>query len=73
MVYDRSVDGRPLTFRIDGGRFVDNETGSQWNILGEATQGSPKGTKLTPIVHANHFWFVWGAFKPDTIIYQSMS
>jgi len=25
---------------------------------------------LTKIVHADHFWFAWAAFKPDTLIYQ---
>ena len=69
-VFDTHLDGRKLTFRADGDDFVDNETGSVWNILGQATQGPLAGSKLTPIVHANHFWFAWGAFKPDTKIYQ---
>ncbi len=69
-VFDRHLDGQKLTFRADGDSFVDNETGSAWTILGEATDGPLTGDKLTPIVHANHFWFSWGAFKPDTKIYQ---
>ena len=69
-VFDPNVNSQTLTFRPDGDNTVDNETGSQWNILGEATQGSLKGSKLTPIIHANHFWFAWGAFKPDTKIYR---
>jgi hypothetical protein len=69
-VFDASLDGRKLTFRADGDAYVDNETGSTWSILGVATEGSLAGSKLTPIVHANHFWFAWGAFKPDTMIYQ---
>ena len=44
--------------------------GSVWNILGQATEGQLAGKKLTPVVHANPFWFSWGAFKPDTKIYQ---
>jgi hypothetical protein len=68
-VFDPNLNGQRLTFRPDGDNIVDNETGSQWNILGEATRGPLKGSKLTPIVHANHFWFAWGAFKPDTKIY----
>ncbi|MCZ6788872.1 MAG: DUF3179 domain-containing protein [Chloroflexi bacterium] len=70
-VFDAHLDGRKLTFHADGERFVDNETGSVWNILGQATQGPLTGSRLTPIVHANHFWFAWGAFKPDTKIYQA--
>ncbi len=69
-VFDPNLDGQKLTFRADGDAFVDNETESGWNILGEATEGPLAGKKLTPIIHANHFWFSWGAFKPDTKIYQ---
>jgi hypothetical protein len=71
-LFSAEVDGRKLTFQSDGARFVDNETGSVWNILGHATEGALAGTRLTPIVHGNHFWFAWGAFKPDTLIYQGM-
>ena len=72
-VFDLNLDGQKLTFRPQGGDFVDNETGSVWNILGEATEGPLTGKRLTPIVHGNHFWFAWGAFKPDTKIYQGNS
>ncbi|MFQ6021530.1 MAG: DUF3179 domain-containing protein [Acidiferrobacterales bacterium] len=69
-VFDPTLDGRRLSFRVDGEKFVDRETGSAWNILGEATTGPLTGKKLTPIVHANHFWFAWAAFKPNTKIYK---
>jgi hypothetical protein len=69
-IFDPHLDGQKLTFRTDGDRFVDNETGSVWTILGEAVEGPLAGKMLTPIIHANHFWFSWGAFKPDTLIYQ---
>jgi hypothetical protein len=69
-VFEANLDGRKLTFRAEGDTYVDNETGSTWSILGVATDGSLAGSKLTPIVYANHFWFAWGAFKPDTKIYQ---
>ena len=69
-VFDPSLDGQKYSFREDGGRITDDETGSAWNILGEATEGPLRGKKLTPLVHANHFWFAWGAFRPDTIVYE---
>ncbi len=72
-MFDPHLDGQKLTFRPDGDNFIDDETGSGWTILGEATSGPLAGKKLTPIVHANHFWFSWGAFKPDTKIYQGAS
>ena len=69
-VFDANLDGQMLTFRPNGDEIVDNETESVWSILGEAIQGPLEGSKLSPIVHANHFWFAWEAFKPDTVIYQ---
>ena len=72
-VFDPIVDRQKLSFRTDGEDIVDNETGSVWNILGEAVEGPLTGKTLAPIVHANHFWFAWGAFKSDTKIYQGES
>ena len=67
-VFERDFEGRRLTFQSDGAGFTDAETGSRWNILGQATAGPLAGGQLTPIVHANHFWFAWAAFRPDTEI-----
>ena len=69
-MFDPNLDGRKLNFRAEGDAFIDNETESVWNILGEATDGQLAGEQLTPIIHANHFWFSWDSFKPDTRIYQ---
>jgi len=33
-----------------------------------ATAGPLAGQRLSPIVHGDHFWFSWAAFKPETII-----
>ena len=70
-VFDPHVDGEKMTFIRDGEKIVDEQTGSEWNILGEAVAGEMAGAELTPIVHGDHFWFSWAAFKPETIIYQS--
>lgn len=69
-VFDPWLDGQRLTFRSEGDGIVDNETGSSWNILGQAVDGPLDGKALSPIVHGDHFWFSWAAFKPDTVIYQ---
>jgi len=69
-IFDSRAGDRTLTFKIEGDQFVDNETGSVWNLLGAAVAGPLSGTTLAPIVHADHFWFAWAAFKPDTLIYQ---
>jgi hypothetical protein len=68
-VFDRRLEGRTLRFTPDGdGRFKDRETGTTWDILGRAIDGPLAGEELTPVVHGNHFWFAWGAFKPETRI-----
>ena len=72
-MFDPVLDSQKLTFHADGDSIVNNETGSVWNILGEAIEGPLTGKVLTPIVHANHFWFAWAAFKPDTKIYMGES
>ena len=72
-LFDAELDGRKLIFRADGDDFIDNETGSSWNILGEAIKGPSTGKKLTPIAHTNSFWFAVAAFKPDIQIYQGAS
>ena len=70
-VFDAVLEGRKLTFQRDGDQIVDDETGSTWNVLGQAVDGPLADQRLTPIVHGDHFWFAWAAFKPDTIVYQS--
>lgn len=68
--YSRDVDGRVLTFNYQDGQIVDVQTGSVWNLLGEAMLGELRGQRLTPVININHFWFSWAAFKPETRIYQ---
>ena len=63
------VGKQELTF-IKERRFVDEQTGSHWNIVGQAILGPLKGKQLERLVHADQFWFSWGAFRPDTLIYQ---
>ena len=69
-VFSPNVNGRQLRFRPDGPMFVDEQTGSRWNILGQAIEGPLTGTKLQPIEHLDTFWFAWAAFWPDTVIYR---
>jgi hypothetical protein len=64
--YSPVVDGRQLTLINQRGRIVDAETGSVWNLLGQAVDGELAGQQLAPVVGINHFWFSWAAFKPET-------
>lgn len=61
-----SADGQALTFEARDGAIVDLQTGSTWNVLGKAIDGPLAGTALEPVVSANHFWFAWAVFEPDT-------
>ena len=67
--FSRVLDGQTLSFHLDGESFVDEQTGSEWTVLGRATSGPLSGRELTPVVSINHFWFSWAAFRPETRIY----
>ena len=67
--FSRELEGTSLTFSMLNDRFVDDQTGSTWDILGRATNGPLAGKRLSPVVSANHFWFAWAVFKPETRIW----
>lgn len=69
-VFERTLQGRSLTFRLAGDRITDVQTGSGWSVLGAATAGPLAGQRLAPVVHGQHFWFSWAVFKPRTRIYR---
>jgi Protein of unknown function (DUF3179) len=71
-VFDRTVDGKALTFTADGdNHFVDNQTRSKWSLLGLCIEGEMKGKKLALIPHYNKmFWYVWADYHPNTEIYN---
>ncbi|MGH1364628.1 MAG: DUF3179 domain-containing (seleno)protein [Calditrichia bacterium] len=71
--YSRDLNGQTLTFTQTGTapfQMTDAQTGSTWNIIGEATAGSLQGQRLEPIAAYNAFWFAWAAFWPDTEVYE---
>ncbi len=69
-VFSPVVNSRILTFTLKGDLIIDEETKSTWDIFGNAIKGKLKGQTLEPVIHADHFWFAWAAFKPDTIVYR---
>ena len=70
-VFLPTVDGQKLTFKATEEGFVDNETGTLWNLLGQGLSGPLEGERLEQVVHGNHFWFSWAVFKPQTVVYTS--
>jgi hypothetical protein len=69
VAYSRLLNGQLLTFNFDGEKISDNETGSTWNLFGQAVDGPLVGEQLVEVVSVNHFWFSWAAFKPETRIF----
>lgn len=71
--YERTIDNRKLQFFVKPDaaplRFVDAETGSEWDFTGQATEGEFKGRKLKPIAVLNDYWFDWKIYHPDTKLY----
>lgn len=67
VAYRSTVDGTPLTFEPGGGVgvFTDTETGSEWNLSGEAISGPLEGAHLDVALHRNEFFFAFVAFFPD--------
>jgi hypothetical protein len=70
MAYRPMVEGEALSFSVEGGRIVDDETGSTWRVDGRAVAGDNAGARLEPISRAYvSFWFAWAAFHPETEIW----
>lgn len=68
--FQRKLDQRVLEFEARGGKIYDKQTGSQWNLLGQAVEGPLKGRRLAPVENGIHFAFAWLAFNPGSEIYS---
>jgi len=61
-----TVAGQRLTFRAEGSSFVDDQTGTRWDILGRATEGPLAETQLEQQPDSyTLFWFAYAFFQPD--------
>ena len=63
------ADGQRLTFTATEEGFVDQETGSTWDLFGQAVDGPLEGSRLEPVTHGTHFWFAWSSFQPETRVH----
>jgi len=68
-VFNPIVESKILTFKYEEGYFIDNETGSKWDITGKAVDGIYSGKNMERIKHGDYFAFAWFAFRPETEIY----
>lgn len=74
--FNRVVDGQTLTFEKTLPRDTvypfllrDKETGSTWNLKGEAIAGPLQNKTLEQLPSHNAFWFAWATFWQNTGIY----
>ena len=69
-VFSPTFAGNVLTFRAEGDGFIDDATGTTWNIFGEATAGELVGNSLESLTFVRTFWFSWSTFRPDTTLIE---
>ena len=76
LVYDRTVGGRTLTFRVEDGAsdaqtiLIDDETGTRWMAFaGRAIEGQLAGETLDRVLSHLSFWFAWNDWHPETELY----
>ena len=65
-VFSPVVAGRTLTFSVEGDAFVDDETGTTWDITGRAVSGGLTDSQLERVPHLDTFWFAWSTYAPET-------
>lgn len=69
-LFQATVDGQALRFEAHADGFVDDATGSLWDVTGRAHAGPLEGAVLEAVAHDNTLWFAWAAFRPDTEVRQ---
>jgi hypothetical protein len=53
------VDGLPRELFVQGGRIIDKETGSVWNLRGRGLEGPLKEYDLVVWQVRDQFWYAW--------------
>lgn len=69
-VFERTVDGRALSFELQSDALVDRETGSHWSFDGVALDGPLTSTVLIELTPIKAFWFAWYAFHQQTALWR---
>ncbi len=74
--YSRNVDGKVLHFftvKSDDDLPIamrDDETNTQWNMLGQAVSGPLVGSQLQQLPAYNAMYFAWSAYWPETTLWD---
>ena len=72
IAFSREVNGQVLQFENVGDeelKIVDKETGSTWNLEGQAVAGPLEGETLSFVTSFITEWYGWSAYHPQTDIY----
>ena len=69
-VYERTVDGKALSFELTRNGMKDGETGSSWDRFGRCTKGKLKGKSLTRLQSYKQYVRAWVTFHPDASFYD---
>lgn len=69
-VYIRQAEGRTLTFRAEGDKLVDTETGSTWDVARGLAIAEPlRGHALQPVPGSTAYDWAWLDFYPTSEFY----
>ena len=67
--FRRDVAGDARAFSHQDRHFVEDNTGTRWNLItGEAISGKNKGEHLERLTAVNIYWFAWARYYPETSI-----
>ncbi len=61
--YMSEVDGQQLSFLVQDGKILDNETLTEWSVDGTSSLGT-----LRPVPNMDVMWFAWVAYFPNTAL-----
>ena len=67
--YIASAGDETLSFSYSDGKYHDEQTGSLWNLSGEAVSGPLQGATLELLPSRYTFWFAYIAAFPDADVY----
>jgi hypothetical protein len=64
-------EAQGLTFSVQDGEIIDNETGTTWSFLGVGSGGGSDGVALELVTESTvAYWGAWAAFYPDTELWS---
>lgn len=66
--FNAVINEQTLSFELLDGKVTDKQTGSEWNIFGQAVSGPLKAVQLEQLDQGVHFAFAWLAFDPDAVV-----